>query len=224
MEGLDYRDLTSTSNSETSDVESKAEVETTNNQIEYLLRAIQTRTQLLMEICISLEFVHRHANRPMKPPSTTAPIFHVSEAAQHCVRKVYDSFPRGDVGLIERLGEANWQRYRKVQKLQMFECVYKPPSDKKPSEQTLPKPVLRAASTFRDLTVGAPLEATSNITPFLTSNDLYASDPLFASNAAGSPGNPKVPRNPSEISQGKTFECNICHALLSDMKNRIDRI
>lgn len=167
LENLDVGDSTSPSSSESSDIESEAEAGTTDDRIESFLRSIQTRTKLLMEICPSLEQTYCHSNKLTKPLAIGAPVFHVSEAAKHYVRKVYDRFPAGDVRLIERLGEANWQRH---QKLRMLDDISVPLFNEKPRELALVKSIFRPASTFRDSALGASLPATSNFTPSLASH------------------------------------------------------
>lgn len=95
LENLGNRDSTPSSESETSDIESEAEEETADDQIEKFIRAIQTRTKLLIDICPSLEQTYGHANKPTKPQNTAPPIFHVSEAAQHYVRRCMMPFQMG---------------------------------------------------------------------------------------------------------------------------------
>lgn len=214
LETLDFGDSNSSSEQESSDDESNTIARLPDDRVESFLRAISNQTKLLMEICPSLEQAYSHFNKPKMALQSAAPMFHVSEAAHHYVRKVYDRFPAGDIRLIERLGEANWQRHQNL-RIENEDVTLR--QDVGPHSQSIPKSLFRPASTFRDSALGASLPATSSFAPSVASHTSFAS-----STTASSQGRPRVPKTPRAVANGESFECQVCHSTLSNIRTRID--
>lgn len=204
LESLSAEDPSASSDIYTTDSESEAEAQVKTDRLQSFLRSLQTRTKLLMEICPALEQTYFHANKPTKGLATTLPTFSVSEAAQHYVRKVYERFDTGDIALIERLGEANWQRHQRLRTYQGMTA------EERAREESMTQSIFRPASKFRDSALGASLPST-------------ASHSSFASTAtSGASAKARVPRTPSAVFRGEDFECEVCYKTVSGLRNRID--
>jgi hypothetical protein len=76
-----------------------------NNSILCLTDLIPTLEEGLREVDLAGRIQEDQAD---------AIIFHVTEAAKQFVLQVHDKFRKADTGLIERLGEANWQRFTRI--------------------------------------------------------------------------------------------------------------
>lgn len=211
LESLSAEEPTASSESDSTDSESEAEAQSNADRLDSFLRSLQTRTKLLMDTCPALEQTYFHANKPTKGLTTTRPTFCVSEAAQSYVRKVYDRFPTGDISLIERLGEANWQRHQRLRSDQDLTA------EERAREEAMTQSLFRPASKFRDSALGASLPSTSNFAPSITSHSSFASTVT-----SGSSGKARVPKTPAAVFRGEDFECEICHTIVSGLSNRID--
>lgn len=115
------------------------------------------------------------------------------------------------------MGEANWQRYVRLQDLAAA------------AENTVagrihqvivtgtPKSVFQPLSRFQDSSLGS---STHSISLYPASNASHAS---FLSSAGDAmKGRPRVPSTPIEVSEGKSFTCFICSKNLSGIRNRVD--
>lgn len=138
--------------------------------------------------------------------------FEVSNAAGVYVSLIRDKFKDASNDLVERLGEANWQRHQNVRN---FPVV----SDGAISHQSKPAEptstaIFRPVSTFHDSGMGTsvPNEShyASSHTSFLSSNTNEGLEDL------------RVPVTPMEVQQGKPFECFLCKRILTNIRNRVD--
>ena len=150
--------------------------------------------------------------------------FSVSELALPWVQNVSDKFTSADNALVERLGEANWQRYmtlrarmeQKIQSLDIVDLV----ADNIPAVQifqTVPQSIFKPLSLFHDSGLGSSVPtlpryavSAASHTSFLSS---LADDSALAL---------RVPPTPVEVGLGDPFKCEICGHLLSNIKNRVD--
>lgn len=171
-----------------------------NSPISSLLRVLNLRTRLLMDLCPTIEHITTSIEYGSRPKDKRIPlVFHVSDAAQQWVRQILDRFELADSSLAERLGEANWQRYNKLR------------GQKDGDTQTEePKSVFHP---LRDSALG-----TSILTP--TQNSLSsASHSSFASSIAEQ-GVRRVPKTPDAVSTGAPFVCEICGNTVTNVRNR----
>ncbi|MCJ1379558.1 hypothetical protein MMC17_002659 [Xylographa soralifera] len=150
--------------------------------------------------------------------------FSVSELALPWVQNVSDKFTSADNTLVERLGEANWQRYmtlrarteQKHQYLDINEVV----ANNIPAAQIFqraPQSIFKPLSLFHDSGLGSSVPtlpryavSAASHTSFISS---VADDSAFAL---------RVPPTPGEVDSGDPFKCEICGHLLSNIKNRVD--
>lgn len=79
--------------------------------------ALKSRVQLAMDLVPSLESTLSQIERLAGQSAyTTNEPFHASKPAQVYISLVRDKFPEADKELIERLGEANWQRHINIRR------------------------------------------------------------------------------------------------------------
>jgi hypothetical protein len=134
--------------------------------------------------------------------------FEVSGPAKAYVSNILDKFPSADIRLIQRLGEANWQRHVIIRNKQ---------DQEEPGQSILQrtaKSIFHPALTFHDSGIGSSLPVVSAYAPSLSSfvSKLDDADNKYF----------RVPPTPKEVLEGKPFECFICDRTISTLKNRAD--
>ena len=136
--------------------------------------------------------------------------FHVSDAAKVYVSLVRDKFKKAEMLLVERLGEANWQRHVNV-RLQIDDV-----SNGVDEEYLREDPctTFRPYTAFHDSGIGTSVPTQ---TKYASSHTSYNS-----SDAEKEEGCLRVPREPVEIGAGKPFRCYLCGKFLSSIRNRRD--
>jgi hypothetical protein len=173
-----------------------------------------------MELLPSMENAIAYTRQTnLDDEATSAIAFQVSGPARTYVLNVYDRFARADTRLVERLGEANWQRHTALRATSTQE--------NEPAEisstatvigyQEIPKSVFKPVSLFHDSGMGTTIPANSSYAATVASHSSFVS-----SLADKDSGSLRVPPTPKEVSQGIPFACEICGHILSRIKNRID--
>ena len=141
--------------------------------------------------------------------SQSAPLpFHVSDAASVYISIIRDKFKDAEVQLIERLGEANWQRHVNV-RLGMANVI----SDVK--EEYIredPCSTFKPYSAFYD----------SGIAPSVPTQTQYAPSHTSFVSSVSEKEEGRVPREPVEVGAGRPFQCYLCGEILSNIRNRGD--
>lgn len=178
------------------------------------IRSLQLYSKLLMDLCPTLEqaFYARQHGAGRNDPASGLTSFKVTESALPWVSQVYEKFRTADNGLLERLGEANWQRFVRIRALSSNsaaaqESVEEPKTIFKPS----------TVHTFRDSALGASIPARSEVAGSVASHTSFMS-----SVEAGGRNRLAVPRTPQEVSRNEPFICSVCGTLLKKLRNRID--
>ncbi|KAH8587401.1 hypothetical protein B0O99DRAFT_694475 [Bisporella sp. PMI_857] len=141
------------------------------------------------------------------------PPFQVSGPAQSYVSLVRDLFVTADNRLIERLGEANWQRHVALRKrLNALE----EDGDTVPVAGLL-ETVFQPVSIFHDsgLATSFPTDSHRALT-------VISSSTFKSTTSEESHGGFRVPPVPEEVSLGLPFLCTICGHMLTEIKNRSD--
>lgn len=140
-------------------------------------------------------------------------IFHVSEAARAHVLQVHDKFGDADVSLVERLGEANWQRFVRVRQYMTSGIQEGKLNDLRVGARSAFIP----ASKFHDSALGSFIPTNSSFA------STVASDSSFVSSLAEKDGShARVPPTPIEVALGLPFACSICQRVLTTVKNRVE--
>ena len=199
-----------------SDEDYDSEVEGLSNGRGYdAIEDISFATSCLMELGPSLLQNLQHAGKTRDHQSNLTSIpFSVSGPAQSYVSSIREKFKGADYKLVERLGEANWQRHRNIR--QNIENTEQSPEEitKVAGERGIACSIFRPYSEFHDSGIGTSVPAQSEYAPSHTS--------FQSSNPEGEQKSLRVPREPPEVAAGKPFQCCLCKCIISNVKNRVD--
>ena len=146
---------------------------------------------------------------PMQPMKTS-----VETAAHPFVRQVHDKFPRVDAKLADRPGEANWQRFDRLQELQSG------PNLENTGANQIAQPCQSKfipVSEFQDSGLGSSLRVQSQSAASAASHSSFLTT---KSSAHGGPVH--VPPTPAEVDLKQSFDCQICRETSSDIKSRVE--
>lgn len=172
-------------------------------------------TTCLMEFGPSLEQNLKHAEdtrvQHSYPPGVP---FSVSGPATTYVSLVQEKFKKADYKLVERLGEANWQRHKIVREKMKKPKHFPEEYSSLARETGIASSVFRPYSDFHDSGIGTSVPVQTDYAPSHTS--------FQSSNTEGAQVSLRVPREPSEIGVGNPFQCFLCRCLISNVKNRVD--
>ncbi|MCJ1402972.1 hypothetical protein MMC11_006194 [Xylographa trunciseda] len=186
---------------------------------------LECHIECLMDLVPTMEqSLARLRSGGIQAPTSTRVPFLVSDLALPWVQNVSDKFGSADQALIERLGEANWQRYmtlrarteQMVQSLDIEEGV----AEDFPVVQifqTVPHSVFKPHSLFHDSGMGSSVPTLPRYAMSVASHTSFLSS-LVDDGALAL----QVPPTPVEVDLGKPFRCEICGHLLSNIKNRVD--
>ena len=175
------------------------------------LNSIEFYTKCLMELLPSMEQTYKNACDPGLQFEEESRIvaFHVTEAARPYVLQIHDKFRDANTSLVERLGEANWQRFIRVRQ-------YEVPTFQE-DERACARSTFIPASKFQDSGLGTSLPMKSSFAPTV------ASHTSFVSSIADKEGSSvRVPPTPDEVAGGLPFQCSICKQTLTRIKTRND--
>lgn len=135
--------------------------------------------------------------------------FKVSKPAYAYVLQVRDKFPQADNKLMERLGEANWQRRLRIRE--------KPDESVGVAAVETAKSIFMPVSMFHDSGLGTSIPSQSSYAATAVS---YSS---FRTTATENQvGTYRVPPTPREVFDDVPFTCEICGHLLRNIKSRVD--
>ena len=176
---------------------------------------ISFATTCLMELGPSLEqnLQHAETSRNQSSHLTSVP-FAVSNPAMIYVSLVREKFKQADYRLVERLGEANWQRHRDVRDKTEKTELSPEKRTKLGGETSIACSLFRPYSDFHDSGLGTSVPAQTEYAPSHTS--------FLSSNTEGEHASLRVPKEPSEVGAGKPFQCFLCRCVISNVRNRID--
>ena len=174
-----------------------------------IVEELRLQTRWLMQLAPTLEQNLIHAeNTRFHASSPTGLPFSVSGPAAIYVSLVREKYRQAETQLVERLGEANWQRHVGVRKRMEVE----PPV---PAEDlVIAKSVFRPHSAFHDSGIGTSIPAQTQYTPSHTS--------FQSSNTEGEHESLRVPATPAEVHEGIPFQCSICRSMVTNIKTRVD--
>ncbi len=167
---------------------------------------IEFSTNCLTKLRPSLEQNLLNANRRnvlnMHPPLVP---FCLSGPASFYVSAVREKYELAGNLLVERLGEANWQRHLRVRNRVDQSNI--------PAEEEVGS-IFRPISNFHDSGIGTSVPAQTQYAPSHTS--------FISSNTEEEKGTLRVPPLPAEAGDGKPFQCLVCGLSLSNIHNRVD--
>lgn len=195
-----------------SDSDSETENEEDDNpeymQPSQIVSALDTYTTCLMDLLPSMEDTLACSQDVNEDHNEAPAEFQVSGPARTYIINISHQFEKADIRLVERLGEANWQRHTAIRnglEAQVEE------------EEMIPKSIFRPVSLFRDSALGSSMPAQSSYAATMASHSSFVSSLADAEN-----GLLRVPKTPKEVSQGVPFDCEICGHKLNKIKNRVD--
>lgn len=196
------------SNTDDWDDEDDSDSESTSIQEEAeFCEDVEFNTRCLMQLVPALEQNIVSSRKPRIPlDRPTSQTFSVSEPASTYISLAQQRFQDADLKLVQRLGEANWQRHvRLCTKLYGHQDERNEPS----------API--AGSIFHDSGLGTTIPGSSQYVLSLASHASFAS-------SVGKQGSPflQVPPMPPEIIAGQKFVCALCGTTQSRIRNRID--
>jgi hypothetical protein len=183
--------------------------------VKAVLRPMSTSVDLLLSLTPTLEQTYRNKHRSTRKPKKHLPGITVTTAALYYVHYVASKFPLADKLLVERLGEANWQRHERLRAIER-----NGPLDEASATQALPLPaksIFQPVSIFKDSALGSSLPAESERASSQASHSSFAS-----SEGDHEKGHFKVPKLPADASYGQPFTCPYCKKLTSNINCRID--
>lgn len=174
-----------------------------------IVEELRLQTRWLMELAPALEqnLIHAESTKFHASSPTGVP-FSVSGPAATYISLVRDKYRQAETQLVERLGEANWQRHVRVRSRKGPETTY-------PVEElAIAKSVFQPHSAFHDSGLGTSIPAQTEYTPSHTS--------FQSSNTEGGHETLRVPATPAEVHEGNPFQCDLCHSILTKIKTRVD--
>jgi hypothetical protein len=163
----------------------------------------------LMELVPSMENTLAQIKGKVSTPTRVD--FTVSEPAWPYASHVRDKFGKADPRLIQRLGQANWERHIKItERLDEDADAY----SKATQGINEAKSIFTPSSLFHDSGLGSSSHTIhSNNVALRPSSS--ASHPRYSHRL-------RVPLTPSEVQKGIPFACSICGHVLHKIKSRND--
>ena len=223
LEKADYISLGELYDPDCSDSESKASsVEVPEIAVDDVISDLTTYMQSLADTTPALELAARRPHPQSRNVTrfTTRPLdFNVSEVAKPYCRKINDRFPKASIALVERFGEANAERHRRIR--EGFDEIDVDPEGKHDRAKT------EAGTTFYDSALGPSLISNEHYDDRATSHPPRSASAmseatftsLFTDKGSTSL---RVPPLPKEALEGESFVCVICKRLIEDVSSRIE--
>ena len=183
------------------------------------LDALNSLLGCLMDLLPALEENYAQIQLPqIKHTSQSAPVFSVSSAALPFVRNIAEKFREADHSLVERLGEANWQRFVRIRAWMDDSPRFTRdlPLREVFEEDAAPMSLFEPQSLFRDSALGSSIISKSRDDLSVVSHTSFASSVNKDGQAL------RVPKTPAAIDNGKPFTCQFCGRIQKKIRNRID--
>lgn len=179
-------------------------------------RDIDFYTESLMDLLPSMEEAYEQtcAAQLSLDNKQNGPIsFQVTEAARPYVLQLHDKFRNAPITLVERLGEANWQRFVRIRHQMASNPQEKEPTDPRTNKKSTFVP----ASQFDDSALGSSLAPDSSYAFTVASYNSFATSLADSEETVH-----RVPPPPVDVAEGLSFECFLCKRRLTTIKDRKD--
>lgn len=183
-----------------------------------LAKKLKSPLRNLMDLTPLLERAFAQTLRPVQARLFTdiEPKFCVSEPAKHHVNLVRERYRQASEILVERLGEANWQRFVRIRRqMQDIENIPESAAAFEPTIDVQSRFV--PVSKFYDSGLGTSLARISSMAASIASQSSFLTASTDTKNAAF-----RVPATPVEVLDGNPFVCFICGTKLLHIRNRAD--
>ena len=179
---------------------------------------LRCRTECLLDLVPTMERSLTHAIKISSESSANRTPFSVTEAARPFVLMIADKFTNASIKLIERLGEANWQRYVQIrEKMDETSNRYHVVVTQEGHSKCIPQSVFAPCTLFHNSGIGTSVATVTEHAASVASHTSFIS-----SNAEESRGSLRVPTMPAEVSEGKPFQCFICKNMLFKIRTRVE--
>jgi hypothetical protein len=177
------------------------------------ISSLATYTTCLMDLLPSMEDALNFASQANYEDEASSRLdFHVSGPSRTYILNIYDRFSKANPRLVERLGEANWQRH-----IALRNRPTKQAESVAAAIEEASKSVFIPVSLFQDSGLGSSLPVQTSYAPTSASHTSFVSNQ--ADEDSGVLG---VPPTPKAVSKAIPFSCEICGQTLTRIKNRID--
>ena len=181
------------------------------------LEIIQDFTNGLMDLVPSLEEIYARLHLPkIKSSTTSVPNFSVSQSALPFVQNISEEFQKAEKYLVERLGEANWQRFVRIRAWRDAAIPHDAPASNMFDDGTVPKSLFEPPSLYRDSALGSSIAIKEIDSVSVVSHTSFASSIIEDSQAL------RVPKTPAAVALAQPFVCDICGRFQKGIRNRID--
>ena len=203
-------------NDHESDEEYDSEIEGLSNGGGYdIIEDIGFTISCLVELGPSLLQNLQYAGKARNHQSYLTGIpFSVSGPAHSYVSSIREKFKSADYKLVERLGEANWQRHTNIRRNMENTEQSSEERTEVAVERGIACSIFRPYSDFHDSGIGTSVPAQSDYAQSHTS--------FQSSNPEGEQKSLRVPREPPEVAAGEPFQCFLCRCIISNVRNRVD--
>lgn len=172
------------------------------NHIRGLADLVPTLQRLL---CEESQSTGEHHN------CTSITTFHVTDSARQYVMQIRDKYRDAPTILVERLGEANWQRFVRIRgKKYEVEGLDQDPESE---EMRLSFRSAFVPTDFHDSGLGMSHHASRSVASHTS---------FLSSQSDARKGRLAVPPTPAEVHDGQPFVCSICEQMLTDIRNRTE--
>lgn len=221
-------DNSSTESSETDDAaaaaEAKQESRSLNDHQSHTasFRRLKMHVQCLMDLLPTLVHCCDEEWARLGYPKTAALTQNpqVLQTIRPYVMKILDKFPSIEISLAIRLGEANWNQFKRLQDFAATNRSLKEQPDLN-NESALEGEELQAVtfhptSECQDSGLGSSLPAKSRRNPVASHTSFLSTGSSIAR------GTTRVPPTPAEVEKGVPFVCSICGLTLSCIRSGID--
>jgi hypothetical protein len=202
--------------STTDDSNDLTDADSTKTTLRTAIQSLSKYVDMLMDLCPTLEQGYRDKHQGRPKHCNPIPSFQVTQEALPYVHVVRDKFPRADSSLVERLGEANWQRHERLRAIEgsgnQDITGWIPARASHPA-----KSQFRPISLFKDSALGSSIAPDPERAQSLASHSSFLS-----SNQDSQKGHFRVPKLPTEAAYGKPFLCPFCQQTVRSIKNRVD--
>ncbi|KAL6716241.1 hypothetical protein ACLMJK_005807 [Lecanora helva] len=197
------------------------------------IKMLQVRINNLMDMLPTIEHCVQMDQLPSYEESVTDRLNHgeANPISNSMILLIRDKFKFIDVSLANRLGEANWERFRRMRRLYpdsktLFGAdeAYDSGEDESGRDYVRKKEVtsnggvpsyFQPFSNFQDSGLGASLRPNS------LSAASMASHTSFLSTKSAAEGVHRVPPTPAKVAEGLPFKCPFCDRILQSIRNRI---
>ena len=166
---------------------------------------ISFRTGCLQELTPLIKSCIIRAGKP-KSHAAANVTFTVSGPAYYYVQNVREKYEKAPIQLVERLGEANWQRHVRLRQL----------ANGCESNQADTLSAVQPQSNFHDSGIGTMETGSINYASSAISHSSFVS-----SNATEDVTSLRVPPAPVEVRKGEPFLCKFCGLMQYKINNRI---